>query len=94
MHILLHIYITSSSYWPEYHVRNANVSDVCGYDDGLVFSSITSGQNDIRTESRSLLTQIFNLTSNLSSYQFGKTYKTMNTSVSIQSIKLKKWKQI
>ena len=55
----------SSDIWPSDHVRNGNVSSYCGTKDRLVFG-LNSIYNTIMpsVNSRSLLTNIFNLTSN------------------------------
>ena len=57
----------SSDIWPSYHVRNGNVSSYCGANDNLVFglSSIYNTRTP-SINSRSLLTNIFNLTSSSS----------------------------
>ena len=54
----------SSYIWPSDHVRNGNISSYCGANDSLVFglNSIFNTRNP-SVNSRSLLTNIFNLTS-------------------------------
>ena len=57
----------SSDIWPSHHVRNGNVSSYCGTNDSLVFGlNSIYNTRDPSINSRSLLTKIFNLTSNSS----------------------------
>ena len=57
----------SSDIWPSHHVRNGNVSSYCGTNDSLVFglNSIYNTRSP-SINSQSLLTNIFNLTSDSS----------------------------
>ena len=69
----------SSDIWPSDHVRCGNVSSSCGANDSLVFglNSIYNTRNT-STNSRSLLTNIYNLTSNSSTKQAKTTTPNKN----------------
>ena len=56
----------SSDIWPSDHVRNGNISSYCGANDSLVFGLNSIYNTSRKIHSRSLLTNIFNLTSNSS----------------------------
>ena len=56
----------STDTWPHDHVRNGNVSSYCETNGTLVFGLNSMYNNKSKVNSRSLLTNIFNLTSNIS----------------------------
>ena len=57
---MLTVSLFSSQMWPNDHVRNARVSDYCGYHNGLVFSSVNT-LDGTQIVSRGLLTNSYNL---------------------------------
>ena len=57
---MLTVSLFSSQIWPNDYVRNARVSDYCGYHNGLVFSSVNT-LDGTQIVSRGLLTNSYNL---------------------------------